>query len=457
MPTDPQTVVLVTNDVALMRLAERMRPPGARLVRVSPEQMKFVSHSAARWWIDLDSCPTLPETAGRPCVCFYSDGRSIPPRTARATFVRKPCQSAILGILWAEACDEANVRSGGPHPAESALPAWVARLQALDVRELTRTLTTEVKRHWQAETVSIYLTTPESNGLILAESDQSDAPVSLGFGEYPPAPAAAVARRGEAVISDDLSATLAAKRIACRADEHCPTCGALLPLPVDGQIAGVLMLGLPRDRLTTLRRSPLDAIRCFIGRAIRNAQQYQQARSEARIDRLTGLYNYRWLLETLDREIPRCRRHAGTLCLLLLDVDGLKNVNDRFGHRAGDAALQHVARQLRACLRRPDSAARIGGDEFVVVLPDTTPEGSQHVAERILETLRKDPPTIANRPQPLTASIGLAQWRDHYDAGALIEAADRAMYAAKRQGRDRTATTLLPCESAGAIAGAQSA
>ena len=455
MRTDHQDVILVTDDDALHELARRTCPPRARFLRVFPAQADEMSVSAAHWWIDLDANWHTPPARGRRSVYFYSDGHAVQFRPPATTFIRKPCSNAIMAVLWANACGISRDRPGDPPPSnEPPLPAWISEFQTLDPRELAMRIVRDLKRRWRADAVTLYLTTVECNGLVLIESSDPLAPASLGYGEYPLAPPTAVARRGELVVSPDLPATLAARRIVCRHDERFPTSGILAPLTDDGEVIGLLQVGVSAAELSTIKQLPLRALCAFLGRALVNAQRYQRARSEARIDRLTGLYNYRWLIEALQREIPRSRRHSGGLCLLLLDLDGLKSINDRFGHRAGDAALQHVAQQLRACLRKPDSAARIGGDEFVVLLPATTADGSHSVATRILEALRADPPHIAGQPQPLTASLGVAEWRDDWDAEALIEAADRAMYTAKGQGRDRMAYCPQPATHVTAVANA---
>ena len=121
----------------------------------------------------------------------------------------------------------------------------------------------------------------------------------------------------------------------------------------------------------------------------------------------------------------------------MLDLDGLKPVNDRFGHLAGDALLRHVARKISAQLRQIDSAARFGGDEFVVLLPATDAAGARQVARRILSAIRSDAPVISRKALPIAASLGLAQWQEGWDQQRLLQAADGAMYSAKRKGHNR--------------------
>jgi diguanylate cyclase (GGDEF)-like protein len=176
----------------------------------------------------------------------------------------------------------------------------------------------------------------------------------------------------------------------------------------------------------------MPAVLSFAGRALSHARLHEQARIEARVDGLTGLYNYRWMTETLRRELQRAQRHDVPLTLLMLDLDGLKQVNDRCGHRAGDAVLRHVAAVIRSALREADSAARCGGDEFVLLLPDTDAAGAMHVAERVVRGLRDARCGHGGQELPVAASVGVAQWRSGWTVEQWIEAADQAMYAAKR-------------------------
>jgi diguanylate cyclase (GGDEF)-like protein len=155
------------------------------------------------------------------------------------------------------------------------------------------------------------------------------------------------------------------------------------------------------------------------------------------VDPLTGLYNKRWMIETVTREIRRVQRYGAPLSLAVVDLDGLKCVNDQHGHLAGDSALRHVSGRISAGLRELDSAARIGGDEFVVLLPNTDLPGAQHVGRRILTAIRKDAAQHKDVPLTISASIGIAQWEPGWQPSDLIDAADVAMYRAKQRGRNQ--------------------
>jgi diguanylate cyclase (GGDEF)-like protein len=156
---------------------------------------------------------------------------------------------------------------------------------------------------------------------------------------------------------------------------------------------------------------------------------------EAFTDHLTGLANRRRFERQLEREVSRTLRYSRPFCLLLLDIDNFKEVNDTYGHDAGDEAIRRLTLTLQAGTRGIDLAARIGGEEFAVILPETEFEGGIDVAERLRVAIREtEIPTVGH----ITASFGVSEFPLCAATGReLVTLADAALYEAKRQGRDR--------------------
>jgi diguanylate cyclase (GGDEF)-like protein len=156
------------------------------------------------------------------------------------------------------------------------------------------------------------------------------------------------------------------------------------------------------------------------------------------IDSLTGLYNRTYFFTALEREIARGDRSGRAFCLVMLDLDDLKAINDRFGHLAGDQVLRGVADIVRSGVRKIDVAARYGGDEFVALLPETDPTGGWVLAEKVrLTVAEQGMPGVDPGP---TVSVGVVSYpADGRSADALLVSADRAMYASKRGGKNRVA------------------
>ena len=155
-------------------------------------------------------------------------------------------------------------------------------------------------------------------------------------------------------------------------------------------------------------------------------------------DALTGLANRAYLMAAIEREVERGTRYGRGFCLLMADLDNLKEVNDSYGHRAGDRALAGVADVIRGGVRRIDTTARLGGDEFVVLLPETDPTGAFVVAEKIRQGVSSMAQIERDGPIHVSVSIGLVAWPgDGGTLDALMEAVDEAMYAAKQRGKNR--------------------
>jgi diguanylate cyclase (GGDEF)-like protein len=163
-------------------------------------------------------------------------------------------------------------------------------------------------------------------------------------------------------------------------------------------------------------------------------------------DLLTGLYNARGLSRRLNDELARFKRYGAPLALLLLDVDGLKEINDRFGHSAGDRALVHVADAVRGELRSSDIGARWGGDEFAIVAPNTTTDAAQSLAERVRTSIAR-----LQVPWRLSVSIGAmaidtVNVEQPTTVTAMMQIADAALYDAKNRGRNSVVLSSSECK-----------
>jgi diguanylate cyclase (GGDEF)-like protein len=162
-----------------------------------------------------------------------------------------------------------------------------------------------------------------------------------------------------------------------------------------------------------------------------------ELRHKARHDPLTGLLNRRAMEEAIGTQMQRGRRTGETHSLLMLDVDHFKSINDRLGHSVGDLVLQNVATILQAHVRKIDHVARVGGEEFLVLMPGASLDTARPAAERLREQLAAGLPQLQEANVSLSASIGIAEWADHTeDMSRLLVRADAALYRAKAQGRN---------------------
>lgn len=169
------------------------------------------------------------------------------------------------------------------------------------------------------------------------------------------------------------------------------------------------------------------------GTLLDDIQLFESVRLLAVTDSLTGLANYRRLMEVLDAEIERAKRTGRNFALVLFDLDRLKKINDQFGHPAGTRALCRVAAVLRAHSRAIDTSARHGGDEFALVLPETAAQGAEEVALRICDCVAQDGGT-----PPISISTGFAVYpQDGETIEKLLSAADQALYRMKRHNAEK--------------------
>ena len=186
-------------------------------------------------------------------------------------------------------------------------------------------------------------------------------------------------------------------------------------------------------------------------RARKNAErELQRANQEllrlSTTDALTGLYNRRYLMDTMAAEFSRARRYWTPMAIMMIDVDRFKLVNDRYGHQVGDQVLEHLGRILRERTRQSDIAARYGGEELTVLLPQTALEQATAVAETLRQLVAEKPfIDDSGRQIHVTISIGLACFPELGvdDAERLLQYADAALYQAKEQGRNRVVLARL--------------
>jgi len=245
-----------------------------------------------------------------------------------------------------------------------------------------------------------------------------------------------VAQREAAFVSGRLAGDT-------RVGEHIEAAGLGWPIVAHGAVVGVLV-GIDHGRTRTVPRfSPAfrRAMARLIepaGYALAHALRVARAEALSVTDDLTQLFNSRYLHEVLRKETKRALRSHAPLSLLFVDLDGFKRINDAYGHLLGSRALVEAAALIRGSARETDIVARYGGDEFSLVLPDTTPEGAMAVAKRLRDRIARHL-FLADRGEGirLTASIGVAAMPGTADtAEGLLEAADAAMYRVKEDGKD---------------------
>jgi diguanylate cyclase (GGDEF)-like protein len=181
-----------------------------------------------------------------------------------------------------------------------------------------------------------------------------------------------------------------------------------------------------------------ESILKFISHSSVEAQYHEEIYQLATHDAMTDLYNRRHFIETVEKEIARAMRHQRPLTMCIIDVDLFKPVNDRYGHISGDNVLRQIAGLLHRHVRNDDAAARIGGEEFAVLLPECGTEAAYGFAERLREAVAEVVFRPGGEPQHITVSIGITAMTSERDTcSRMMAAADAALYRAKSEGRNR--------------------
>ncbi len=212
-----------------------------------------------------------------------------------------------------------------------------------------------------------------------------------------------------------------------------------IPLMCENSVLGLLViLSREADFLDASRINLLDIFCNQASTSIANALLHARIEKMATTDGLTGLFNHRIFQEKLAGEFNRLKRFPEPVSLVLADIDHFKKVNDTYGHPVGDLVLKGVAQVIRETIRDIDIPARYGGEEFAVILPGTTSEGARNIAERLRQKVKGNPFSSNGRRIDVSISIGIATApSDAKSKEALIEKADKALYHAKHNGRDR--------------------
>lgn len=175
-----------------------------------------------------------------------------------------------------------------------------------------------------------------------------------------------------------------------------------------------------------------------------NERLFNEIQRLAMTDQLTGLYNRRKLMDNLEMEVQRVQRYSRSLSLIMIDLDNLKGINDTYGHTAGDAVLQLIADAIQNQIRRVDIPARMGGDEFIVLLPEAELEMATLVAKRVCAQILNTP----FQGTRISISVGVGQWKPEYQSTTgFLHAVDQALYQAKRAGGMR----IFACASNGSV------
>lgn len=212
----------------------------------------------------------------------------------------------------------------------------------------------------------------------------------------------------------------------------------VIPLLCQDKVVGVLNLG---DKSGVQGFTPgdialVELVGQLVGASLGNIAMFERIQHQARTDGLTGLVNHKSFYEVLEKELWRSKRYGEQISLIMVDIDNFKKINDTLGHRAGDFIIKEISTRILQSIRQIDTAARYGGDEFAIILPNTSLTDAAVVAERMVNVVGGSPVMWQKEEIPISISVGLGQYDSEDSPDDIASRSDKALYAAKQAGKN---------------------
>jgi diguanylate cyclase (GGDEF)-like protein len=339
--------------------------------------------------------------------------------------------------------DQKQEEGSGSNRQLDVITPLAKKINCLDVKKIAEICIYEIPKLIDAKLASLYILDESSDILHLEKNNHSfliNNIVSLN--QNPPSPMVVAVRSKELLVIDDVESHKApnihgTQRFFSK-NYQTKSC-IIAPLICHGRVVGALNISDKNNGgvFTKDDIAVVELFRQLIGASIGNISLFEKTQLQAKTDGLTGMLNHRMFYETLEVELRRTQRYGGRLSVIMIDIDNLKPINDSYGHRAGDMAIKQIARRISACIRQIDIAARYGGDEFSVILPNTSLDDAVVVAERMINMTSGTPMLWEQHRIPLSISLGVGQYDGQFTAGDVTKATDKALYAAKKAGKNR--------------------
>jgi len=317
------------------------------------------------------------------------------------------------------------------------------QINCLDVKRIADLCVTEIPQLIGARLASLYILDETSDILHLERNNHPfliNNIVSLN--QNPPSPMVAAIRSKELLVvegEESLRGPKISHTLRQFSGNYKSGSCIIAPLVCHGRVVGVLNFSekIGGSNFTNDDIAVVELFRHLIGASIGNINLFEKTQRQAKTDGLTGMLNHRTFYEQLEIELRRANRYTTHLSIIMADVDNLKPINDNYGHRAGDMAIKQIARRISACIRQIDIAARYGGDEFAIILPNTSLEDAVVVAGRMVEMVKSTPMVWEGQQVGLSISVGVGQYSPDSSISDITKAADQALYAAKQAGKGR--------------------
>ncbi|MHC4740428.1 MAG: sensor domain-containing diguanylate cyclase [Planctomycetota bacterium] len=315
------------------------------------------------------------------------------------------------------------------------------QVNCLDIERISEVCVENIPKMVGVSFVSLYILDETSNILHLRKHNHPyliNKIVSLN--QNPPSPMVMAVRSKDLILVGDIDThnkPVIRKSQRAFSDNYKTKNCAIVPLICQDRVVGVLNLADKMDGFfSDCDIALIELLSQLVGASVGNVKLFEKMQRQASTDGLTGLVNHRTFYEILEKELWRSRRYGGRISLIMVDVDNLKQINDTYGHRAGDRVIREVSRRIKGCIRQIDTAARYGGDEFAVILPNTVLDDARFAAERMVEAVASRPTNWNREDIPLSISVGLGEYDSDMNPEDITSKSDEALYRAKRAGKN---------------------
>ena len=325
------------------------------------------------------------------------------------------------------------------------------QINCLDIEQIANICIENIPRLVGVRFVSLYLLDETSNILHLQKHNRSfllNKIVSLN--QNPPSLMVMAAKSKELILVGDIDShkkPIIKKSQRAFAKNYKTDNCVIAPLICQNRVVGVLNLA---DKIEggSFDYEDIALIELFsqlIGASIGNIKLFEKTQRQAATDGLTGLVNHRTFYEVLEKELWRSRRYGGQISMIMIDIDNLKKINDNYGHRVGDKVIRQISVKIKECIRQIDIAARYGGDEFTVILPNTSLADAIIVAERMVNAVSNCPVTWKGEQIAVSISVGLGQYDADISPEDIASRSDHALYTAKQEGKNTVRVFKSSC------------
>ena len=316
------------------------------------------------------------------------------------------------------------------------------QINCLDIERIADICIKNIPRLVGARFASLYIL-DETNSILHLQKHNHPFFINkiVSLSQNPPSPMVMAVRSKQLILVEDIDThkqPLIRKSQRAFADNYKTKNSVIAPLICQEQVVGVLNLAdrVEDEGFSCEDIALIELFSQLVGASVGNVKLFEKIQRQATTDGLTGLANHKTFYEILEKELWRYRRYGDQISLIMVDVDNLKNINDAYGHRVGDKVIKRISTKIKECIRQIDTAARYGGDEFAVILPNTSLADALVVAERMVEMVSSSPVTWGDEQIPLSISVGLGQYDADTSPEDITSRSDQALYSAKQAGKN---------------------